>query len=67
MDSPVIILPVTYTSPQHLSFDLDAIRIANFFDWADNFVAFGDFVQFLSTDFGTVSPLSRFSINQPLF
>lgn len=32
MDSPVIILPVTYTSPQHLRFDLDTIRIANHFE-----------------------------------
>jgi hypothetical protein len=31
MDSPVIILPVQYRSPQHLRFDLDAIHIRNKF------------------------------------
>jgi hypothetical protein len=29
MDSPVIVLPVTYRSPQHLRFDLDGIHIEN--------------------------------------
>lgn len=29
MDSPVIILPVAYRSPQHLRFDLDGIHIEN--------------------------------------
>ena len=33
--------------------------------WADKF--WGIFEQFISTQFGTVSPLSMFSINQPLF
>ena len=39
-----------------------------FLAWADNFEAFGVFYsQFISTHFGTVSPVSMFSINQPLF
>jgi hypothetical protein len=49
------------------------IQIPNFWALADNFGqiyigAFGGiFGQFISTHFGTVSPLSMFSINQPLF
>ena len=36
--------------------------------WADKFWGIlGIFGQFISTHFGTVSPLSMFSINQPLF
>ena len=41
------------------------IKIPNFWAWADKF--WGIFEQFISTQFGTVSPLSMFSINQPLF
>ena len=40
-------------------------RIGNFWAWADKI--WGIFGQFISTHFGTVSPLSMFSINQPLF
>ncbi len=29
MDSPTILMPVAYRSPQHLSFDISAIRISN--------------------------------------
>jgi hypothetical protein len=37
-------------------------------NWADKFWGIWDiFRQFISTRFGTVSPLSMFSINQPLF
>ena len=44
------------------------IKIPNVWAWADNFVAFGGiFGRFISTLFGTVSPLYMFSINQPLF
>jgi hypothetical protein len=36
--------------------------------WADNFWGiWGIFEQFISTHFGTVSPLSMFSINEALF
>jgi hypothetical protein len=36
--------------------------------WADKFWGiWGIFSQFISTHFGTVSPLSMGSINQPLF
>ena len=36
--------------------------------WADKFGSIcGIFGQFISTHFGTVSPLSMFLINQPLF
>jgi hypothetical protein len=36
--------------------------------WADKFWGIlGIFGQFISTHFGTVGPLSMFSINQPLF
>ena len=36
--------------------------------WAENFWAiWGILGRFVSTHFGTVSPLSMFSINQPLF
>ena len=36
--------------------------------WEDKFWGiWGTFGQFISTHFGTVSPLSMFSINQPLF
>jgi hypothetical protein len=45
------------------------IKIPNFglgqISWADRF--WGIFGRFISTHFGTVSPLSMFSINQPLF
>ena len=42
------------------------IEIPNF--WADNFWAiWGIFGQSIGTHFGTVSSLSMFSINQPLF
>ena len=49
------------------------IEIPNLWAWADNFWAdtfwgiWGIFGQFISTHFGTVSPLSMFSIIQPLF
>jgi hypothetical protein len=44
------------------------IEITNFWAWADTFwVIWGIFGQFISTHFGTVSPLSRFFINQSLF
>jgi hypothetical protein len=44
------------------------IEIPNFLAWADNFLGIcGIFSQFISTHLGTVSPLSMFSINQPLF
>jgi hypothetical protein len=37
-------------------------------DWADKFWGIlGIFDRFISTHFGTVSPLSMFSINHPLF
>ena len=40
----------------------------NFWAWADTFWGIcGIFDQFISTHFGTVSPLSIISINQPLF
>ena len=36
--------------------------------WTDIFWGiWGTFGRFISTDFGTLSPLSMFSINQPLF
>ena len=36
--------------------------------WADKFLGiWGTFVRFVGTHFGTVSPLSLFSNNQPLF
>ena len=38
-----------------------------FWAWADNFGIWGVFERFISTHFGTVSPFSMFSINQPLF
>ena len=48
------------------------IKIPNFWAWqtiwADKFWGiWGIFGQFISTHFGTVGPLSMFSINQPLF
>ena len=47
------------------------IEILNFLAWADNKISFGAFGgifgQFISTHFGTVSPLSIFFINQLLF
>ena len=44
------------------------IEIPNFWAWADKFWGIWDiFGQFISPHFGTVSPLSMFSINQPLF
>ena len=41
------------------------IEIANFWAWADNLGICGIFGRFISTHFGTVSPLSMFPINQP--
>ena len=43
------------------------IKIRNIRPWADNLGRLGIFDQFISTHFGTVSPLSMFFINQPLF
>ena len=44
------------------------IEIPNFWAWADKFWGIvGTFGRFISTHFGTVSPLSMFFINQPLF
>ena len=44
------------------------IEIQKFRAWADKFWGiWGIFGQFISTHFGTVTPLSMFSINQPLF
>ena len=44
------------------------ILIPNFRAWADTFWGiWGIFGQLISTHFGTVSPLSMFFINQPLF
>ena len=44
------------------------IEIQNFWAWADKFWGiWGIFGQTISTHFGTVSPLSMLSINQPLF
>ena len=45
------------------------IEIPNFWAWIDkSWGIWGIFGRFISThDFGTVSPLSMFSINQPLF
>jgi hypothetical protein len=45
------------------------IEIPNFWAWADNWVdkfwgIWGIIGQFISTHFGTVSPLSMYSINQ---
>ena len=40
------------------------IKIPNFGAWTDKI--WGIFGQFISTHLGTVSPLSMFSINQPL-
>eukprot|EP00957_Ditylum_brightwellii_P025956 1962663-Ditylum_brightwellii.AAC.1 len=34
MDKPVLLLPVTYCSPQHISLGFDSIKIANFFKGA---------------------------------
>ena len=42
------------------------IEIPNFWVWTDGRYILGD-LGFISTYFGTVSPLSLFSINQPLF
>ena len=43
-------------------------EISNFWAWADKFWGiWGIFSQTISTHFGTLSPLSMFSINQPLF
>ena len=47
-------------------------KIPNFWAWADKLGPkfggiLGIFGQFISTHFGTVSPLSMFSINHPLF
>ena len=47
------------------------IEILNFWAWADKFWSICGiwcfFGQFINTHFGTVSPLSMFFINQPLF
>jgi hypothetical protein len=44
------------------------IDVQNFRVWADKFWGIWDiFGQTISTHFGTVSPLSMFSIIQPLF
>ena len=44
------------------------IKIPNFWAWADKFWGiWGIFGRFISTQFGTVSSLSMFSIDQPLF
>ena len=44
------------------------IKVPNFWAWADTFWGvWGVFKWFISTHFGTVSPLSMVSINQPLF
>ena len=44
------------------------IEIPHFWAWADKFWGiWGIFERFISTHFGTVSPLSMFSINQPIF
>ena len=44
------------------------IEIQSFWAWADKFWdIWGIFGQTISTHFGTVSPLSMFSIIQPLF
>ena len=44
------------------------IKIPNFWAWADKFWGiWGIFGQYISTQFGTVSPLSMFSNNQPLY
>jgi hypothetical protein len=48
------------------------IEMPNFWAWAENLtdnfiVIWGIFGQFISTHFDTVSPLSMFFINQPLF
>jgi hypothetical protein len=44
------------------------IEIPNFWAWADKFWGIWSiFGRYISTHFGTVSPLSMFSINQPLF
>ena len=43
-------------------------KIPNFCAWADKFWGiWGIFKQFISTHFGTVSPLSMFSINLPFY
>ena len=57
--------PITdYGGPMKPSF----IKILNFWAWADKFWGiWGISGRFISTYFGTVSPLSMFSINQPLF
>ena len=44
------------------------IEITNFWAWADRFWGiWGIFGRTISTQFGTVTPLSMFSIIQPLF
>jgi hypothetical protein len=44
------------------------IKIPNFRPWVDNFWdIWGIFGRLISIHFGTLSPLSMFSINQPLF
>ena len=44
------------------------IKIPNNWAWAVKFWGiWGIFGRFINTHFGTVSPLSMFSINQPLF
>ena len=52
-------------APNELSFHRNH---KSFWAWADRFGGiWGIFGQFISTHFGTVSPLSMFFINQPLF
>ena len=41
------------------------IEIPNFWAWADNLGILDMFGHFISTHFGTVTPLSIFSTNQP--
>ena len=43
------------------------IKIRNIRPWAHNLGRLDIFDQFIRTHFGTVSPLSMFFINQPLF
>ena len=46
---------------------LFSLKSQNFWAWVDTFwVIWGIFGQFISTHYGTVSPLSMFFINQPL-
>jgi hypothetical protein len=56
----------------HLARESFSLKNSNFWAWADKFGGkfwgiWGIFGRFISTYFGTVSLLSTFSINQPLF